>query len=157
MKNLLRDAPEVDTESADVSIERDKLLDQGCPLTPVLITLALKCFVSKLAGQLKQHDILVFKESVILCIQSEDLGEVIAAVKNRANKLFYIKELSSGNINREQLKRIGNEFKDENWDEMNAETYTEEELQASWSSRVYEEHDFVIHKEEDISVEGYGK
>ncbi|RXN25355.1 hypothetical protein ROHU_021556 [Labeo rohita] len=160
VKNLLRDAPEVDTGSVDVSIERNKLLDQGCPLTPVLITLALKCFVSELAGHLKQHDILVFKESVILCIQPEDLGEVIAAVKNRASDVFYIKELSSGNINCEQLKCIGNEFKDEDWDEMDAEIFvynTEEESQASWSSRAYEEHDFVIHKEEDITVEGDGR
>ncbi|KAL0166719.1 hypothetical protein M9458_038564, partial [Cirrhinus mrigala] len=159
VKNLLRDAPEVDTGSVDVSIERNKLLDQGCPLTPVLITLALKCLVSELAGHLKQHDILVFKESVVLCIQSEDLGELIAAVKNRTSEVFYIKELTSGNINCVQLKCIGNEFKDEDWDGMDAEIFvykTEEESEASWSGRVYEEHDFVIHKEEDITVEGDG-
>ncbi len=53
MKNILRDAPEVDTESVYVSIERDKLMDQGWPLTPFLISQALKCFVSELAGHLK--------------------------------------------------------------------------------------------------------
>lgn len=107
MKNLLRDAPEADTESVEVLIERDKLLDQGCPLTPVLITLALKCFVSALTGHLKQNDILVFKESVILCIQPEDLEEVIAAVRNRDNEVYYIKELSKGNVNGKQLKVLG--------------------------------------------------
>ncbi|KTF88678.1 hypothetical protein cypCar_00017675 [Cyprinus carpio] len=42
---------------------------------------------------------------------------------------------------------------------MDAETFvnTEEESEASWSSRVYEEHDFVIHKEENISVEDDGR
>ncbi|XP_016317950.1 uncharacterized protein LOC107670006 isoform X1 [Sinocyclocheilus anshuiensis] len=115
VKNLLRDAPEVDTESVAVSIERDKLLDQGCPLTPVLIMLALKCFGSALAGHLKQHDILVFKDSVILCIQPEDLEKVLAAVRERANEVFYIEELYRGNVNCKQLKCLGNESMAEDW------------------------------------------
>ncbi|XP_016425152.1 uncharacterized protein LOC107753515 isoform X1 [Sinocyclocheilus rhinocerous] len=115
VKNLLRDAPEVDTESVAVSIERDKLLDQGCPLTPVLIMLALKCFGSALAGHLKQHDILVFKDSVILCIQPEDLEKVLAAVRERANEVFYIEELYRGNVNGKQLKCLGNESMAEDW------------------------------------------
>ncbi len=161
VKNLLRDAPEVDTGSADVSIERDKLLDQGCPLTPVLITLALKCFASALAGRLKQHKILFFQESMILCIQPEHLEKIIAAVKKRANEVFYIKELSKGNVEGEQLKYIENERE--------AETLMdniEEESEASWSKtnkgnkerRVCEEHDFVsMIREEDISVESDGR
>lgn len=115
VKNLLRDAPEVDTESVDDSSERDKLLDQGCPLTPVLIMLALKCFGSALAGHLKQQDILVFKESVILCIQPEDLEKVLAAVRERANEVFYIEELHRGNVNGKQLKCLGNESMAEDW------------------------------------------
>ncbi|XP_026087692.1 uncharacterized protein LOC113062214 isoform X2 [Carassius auratus] len=159
VKNLLRDAPEADTESVDDSSERDKLLDQGCPLTPVLIMLALKLFGSALAGHLKQQDILVFKESVILCIQPEDLEKVLAAVMERANEVFYVKELYRGNFNGEQLKCIGNEFKDKDCAEMDAETFvnTEEESKASWTSREDEEDDFVIHKEENISVEGDGR
>ncbi len=90
VKNILRDAPEVETESVHVSVERDKLLDQGCPLTPVLITLALKCFASALAGRLKQHEVLLFKENVILFIQPEDLEEIMSVVRKRANEVFYI-------------------------------------------------------------------
>ncbi|RXN13072.1 hypothetical protein ROHU_029204 [Labeo rohita] len=166
MKNLLRDAPKVDSEFADVSVERDKLLDQGCPLTPVLITLALKCFASALAGHLKQHDILVFKESMILCIQPEDLEKITAAVKNRANEVFYIKELSRGNVDGEKLKYVENESKAGDWYEREAERLmdnTEQESEASWSKTnkgnnersVCEEHDFVsVMQREDISVEG---
>ncbi|ROL45737.1 hypothetical protein DPX16_11432 [Anabarilius grahami] len=171
VKNLLRDAPEVGTEPVDVSIERDKLLDQGCPLTPVLITLALKCFASALAGRLKQNDILVFKESVILCIQPEDLEKVIAAVRNRDNEVYYIKELSKGNINGKQLKCLESESKDEDWNKRKEETLvynTEDELEASWSKmdkgntkrRLCEEHDFfqsIINEEKDILMEGDGR
>ncbi|XP_050992026.1 uncharacterized protein LOC127181375 isoform X2 [Labeo rohita] len=131
VKNLLRDAPEVDTKSADVLIERDKLLDQGCPLTPVLITLALKCFASALVEHLKQHDILVFKESVILCIQPEDLENVVAAVRNKANDVFYIKELYRGNVNAKQLKCLGKESTAEDWKKKEAET-----LKGNAESRV---------------------
>lgn len=48
-------------------------------------------------------------ESVILCILPEDLEEVIAAVRNRDNEVYYIKELSKGNVNGKQLKCLGNE------------------------------------------------
>ncbi|XP_048058480.1 uncharacterized protein LOC125275519 [Megalobrama amblycephala] len=171
VKNLLRDAPEVGTEPVDVSIERDKLLDQGCPLTPVLITLALKCFASALAGHLKQNDILVFKESVILCIQPEDLEEVIAAVRNTDNEVYYIKELSKGKMNGKQLKCLESESKDEDWDKRKEETLvhnTEDESEASWSKmdkgntkrRVCEERDFfqsIINEEKDILMEGDGR
>ncbi len=120
MKNLLRDAPEVDTGSADVLIERDKLLDQGCPLTLVLITLALKCFASALVVSLKQHNILVCKERVILYIQPEDLENVIAAVRNRANEVFYIKKLYRGNVNGKQF--MGNKSTAEDCKKREAET-----------------------------------
>ncbi|CAM4637648.1 unnamed protein product [Leuciscus chuanchicus] len=170
VKNLLRDAPEAETESVEASIERDKLLDQGCPLTPVLITLALKCFASALAGRLKQNDILVFKESVILCVQPEDLEEVIAAVRNRDNQVYYIKELSKGNVDGKQLQCLGNEPKDEDWNKRKEETLAhniEEESEASLSKmekgnterRVCEEHDIwsIINKEKYILMEGDGR
>ncbi|XP_039534557.1 uncharacterized protein LOC120483545 isoform X2 [Pimephales promelas] len=164
VKNLLRDAPEADTESVDASAERDKLLDQGCPLTPVLITLALKCFASAIAGSLQQKHILVFKQSVILCIQPEDLQKVIAAVRNTANEMYYIKELSKGNVDDKKLKCLGNESNDEEWNKREEETLshnTEEDSEASWSKpdnsnrRVYEERDF--NEKKDILMEGDGR
>ncbi len=89
-ENLLRDAPDV-----NVSRKRYKLLDQGCPLTPVLKTLALKCFASTLPC----NRILVFQESMILSIQPEDFEDVIAAVKNRFNDEWEYKELHRGIVN----------------------------------------------------------
>ncbi|XP_077051271.1 uncharacterized protein LOC143701662 isoform X2 [Siphateles boraxobius] len=169
VKNLLRDSPE--TESVGFSIERDKLLDQGCPLTPVLITLALKCFASALVGRLKQKDILVFKQSVILCIQPEDLKKVITAVKSRDNEVYYIKELSKGNVDGKQLKCLENESsKDEDWNKRKKEKlvhYTEEESEASWfktdkintERRVCEDRDIWSIKNEKkyILMEGDGR
>jgi len=139
-------------------------------LTPVLITLALKCFASALAGSLQQKHILVFKQSVILCIQPEDLEEVIAAVRNTANEMYYIKELSKGNADDKKLKCLGNEPNDEDWNKREEETLahnTEEESEASWSKpdksnterRVCEERDFwsIINEKKDILMEGDGR
>uniref|UniRef100_A0A8C1GGZ9 DUF4806 domain-containing protein n=1 Tax=Cyprinus carpio TaxID=7962 RepID=A0A8C1GGZ9_CYPCA len=163
VKNLLRDAPEVDTESVDVSIERDKLLDQGCPLTPVLIMLALKCFGSALAGHLKQQDILVFKDSVILCTQPEDLEKVLAAVRERANEVFYIEELYRGNVNGKQLKCLGNESMPEDWKKREAETLMNSIQykmdKGNTESRVCEQFDFwsVINEHKEILMEDGGR
>ncbi|CAM4637716.1 unnamed protein product [Leuciscus chuanchicus] len=151
VKNLLRDAPESESESVDVSIERDKLLDQGCPLTPVLITLALKCFASAmLTGCLKKNDILVFIQSVILCIQPEDLEKVITAVKSRDKEVYDTVELFRGNVNDKQLKYLENESEDEASDQC---------LKTSEGNWVFDECDFlsIINEEEDISMESDGR
>ncbi|XP_051527702.1 nuclear GTPase SLIP-GC-like isoform X2 [Myxocyprinus asiaticus] len=118
VENLLRDAEEVtlDTESVDFSVQKYKLLHQGCPLTPVLITLALKSYALELFGHLPIHAILVFKQSVIICLQREDLDEVNAVVENTTNELYDIGILSKGNGEPFQLSCLGEESKDEEWE-----------------------------------------
>ncbi|ROL45734.1 hypothetical protein DPX16_11429 [Anabarilius grahami] len=162
VKNLLRDAADVDNESVDVSHERDKLLDQGCPLTSVLITLALKCFASAVAEHLKiKNDIQVFRESVIVCIQPEDLEDVMTAVKSRYNEVYDTVELFRGNVNDEQLKCLENESEAETETNVNN---TEEEaqdkcLKMGRGNRVCEERDLlsIINEEQDISMESNGR
>ncbi|XP_048058921.1 uncharacterized protein LOC125275737 [Megalobrama amblycephala] len=161
VKNLLRDAADVDNESVDVSDERDKLLDQGCPLTSVLITLALKCFASALAGHLKiKNYIQVFRESVIVCIQPEDVEDVMTAVKSR-DDVYDTVVLFRGNFNDEQLKCLENESEAETETNVNN---TEEEaedkcLKMGRGNRECEERDLlsIMNEEEDISMESNGR
>ncbi|KAI2653071.1 putative 149 kDa protein [Labeo rohita] len=80
-----------DTE--DFSAQKDNLLCQGCPLTPVLILSKLKCYALKLCKNLENYAIHVFKSSVIVCIPPEDLDKV-NTMANRTNEEYDIQTLS---------------------------------------------------------------
>uniref|UniRef100_A0A8B9LY89 DUF4806 domain-containing protein n=1 Tax=Astyanax mexicanus TaxID=7994 RepID=A0A8B9LY89_ASTMX len=89
MENLLRNAEDFDSDgnTSEFSSEKCKKLCQGCPLTPVLMTLILKSISSNLFGHSEQHKILVFKQSVIVCVPTEDQDKVKASLMNRLNDL----------------------------------------------------------------------
>ncbi|KAI4879024.1 hypothetical protein NFI96_024224, partial [Prochilodus magdalenae] len=82
LENLLRNS-----DDSECSPETYKHLRQGCPLTPVLMTLVLKSISSKLIGHLEQHRLLVFRQSVIVCVRQEDQDEVEATLVNLSDHL----------------------------------------------------------------------
>ncbi|KAI4885684.1 hypothetical protein NFI96_002643 [Prochilodus magdalenae] len=82
LENLLRNS-----DDSECSPETYKHLRQGCPLTPVLMTLVLKSISSKLIGHLEQYRILVFRQSVIVCVRQEDQDEVEATLVNLSDHL----------------------------------------------------------------------
>ncbi|XP_056596860.1 nuclear GTPase SLIP-GC-like isoform X2 [Triplophysa dalaica] len=74
---------------------------QGCPLTPVLITLALKCYASQLFQGLENPVFYIFKLSVIVCFLPEDQDRVHAIVRNRSDEEYDIVKLHRGNVDRQ--------------------------------------------------------
>ncbi|XP_048056938.1 uncharacterized protein LOC125274608 isoform X2 [Megalobrama amblycephala] len=143
IENLLSDAKDY------FSVEKYKLLHQGCPLTPGLITLALKSYTSQLFGHLENSGVFIFKQSVIVCFQPEDLEKVKATVEDNTNEVCEIEILSRGNGELLQLNCIGNDCKDEDWENSNADIFgnSDEESEENCSkaderddgSKVYEE------------------
>ncbi|XP_057210622.1 nuclear GTPase SLIP-GC-like isoform X1 [Triplophysa rosa] len=83
------------------NVEDTSVPCQGCPLTPVLITLALKCYASQLFQHLEKHVFFIFKLSVIVCFPPEDQDRVHAIVTNRTDEEYDIVMLHRGNVDRQ--------------------------------------------------------
>ncbi|XP_051728040.1 nuclear GTPase SLIP-GC-like isoform X3 [Ctenopharyngodon idella] len=158
IENLLSDAKE------HFSVEKYKLLHQGCPLTPGLITLALKSYASQLFGHLEKSGVFIFKQSVIVCFQPEDLEMVKATVENNTNEVYEMEILSRGNGELLQLNSLGHDCKDEDWEKWDTDIFgnNDEESEENCSeadekddgSKVYEEIEFESKiYEEDESME----
>ncbi len=88
----------------------------GCPLAPVLISLALKCFASELFKNLEKHAFYVFKQSVIVCVLPEDLHQVHAIVRNSTDEEYDIVILPRGNDEPLQETNLDSESEMEEWD-----------------------------------------
>ncbi|XP_043073005.1 uncharacterized protein LOC122323324 [Puntigrus tetrazona] len=115
IENLLSDA------NQDFSVEKYKVLHQACPLTTELITLALKSYGSQIFGHLENVGVFIFKQSVIVCFQPEDLDKVKATMEDSTNELYEMEILSRGNDELLQLNCLGNDCKDEDFDEWDME------------------------------------
>ncbi len=89
---------------------------QGCPLTPVLISLTLKCFASELFKNLEKHAFYVFKQIIIVCILPEDLHQVHAIVRNSTDKEYDVVILPRGNGESLQENNLDSESEMEDWD-----------------------------------------
>ncbi|XP_050992005.1 uncharacterized protein LOC127181368 isoform X1 [Labeo rohita] len=135
IENLLSDA------SKDFSDEKYKVLHQGCPLTPGLLMLALKSYATQLFGHLENFGVFIFKQSVIVCFQSDDLEIVKATVESSTNEVYEIEILSGGNGELLQLTCLG---KDEDWDEWITEAFGNNEAES-------EENDFKADERDDES------
>ncbi|KTG43767.1 hypothetical protein cypCar_00023669 [Cyprinus carpio] len=142
IENLLNDAKE------DFSVEKYKVLHQCCPLTPGLITLALKSYASQLFDHLENFGIFIFKQSVIVCFQPEDLDKVKAIVKDSASDVYEMEILSRGNGKLLQLNCSGNDCKDEDCDKWYMETFLNKEEKSAvdewddgteYKSKIYDE------------------
>ncbi len=133
IENLLNDAKE------DFSVEKYKVLHQGSPLTPGLITLALKSYATQLFGHLENFGVFIFKQSVIVCFQSDDLDIVKATVEKSTNEVYEIEILSRGNGELLQLNCLG---KYEDWDVWITETFGNNEAES-------EENGFKADKRDD--------
>ncbi|XP_059365194.1 uncharacterized protein LOC132104034 isoform X1 [Carassius carassius] len=125
IENLLNDAEE------DFSVEKYKVLHQCCPLTPGLITLALKSYASQLFDHLENFGIFTFKQSVIVCFQPEDLDNVKATVKNSVSDVYEMEILSRGNGELLRLNCSGNDCKDEDCDDWYMETFLNNEEKSA--------------------------
>lgn len=89
---------------------------QGCPLTPVLITLALKCYTSQLFQDLQKHFIFFFKQSVIVGFQPEDQDRLHDIVPNRTDEEYDIVILHRRNgDNQTDGAESDESFDDINW------------------------------------------
>ncbi|XP_057211689.1 uncharacterized protein LOC130567524 isoform X2 [Triplophysa rosa] len=95
------------------NVEDTSVPCQGCPLTPVLITLALKCYASQLFQDLEKH-VFIFKQSVIVCFPPEDQVKVQAIVTYSTDEEYDIVMLHRGNGEPFHLNRVGREPED--WD-----------------------------------------
>ncbi|XDV34051.1 hypothetical protein PO909_004261 [Leuciscus waleckii] len=147
IENLLSDAKE------DFSVEKYKLLHQGCPLTPGLIMLALKSYASQLFGHLEKSGVFIVKQSVIVCFQPEDLEMVKATVENNTTEVYEIEILSKGNDELLQLNCLGIYAKDEDWDKESEENCSKTDERDD-GNKVYEESEYESKiSEEDESME----
>ncbi|KAL1277455.1 hypothetical protein QQF64_024128 [Cirrhinus molitorella] len=100
----------------DLSAEMDSLPRQGCPLTSVLISLALKSFASKLFRNLGKPVFYVFKHSVIVCVLPEDLDQVRAIARNSTDEQYDIVILPRENGEPLQENNLDSESEMEDWD-----------------------------------------
>ncbi|XP_056124293.1 nuclear GTPase SLIP-GC-like [Rhinichthys klamathensis goyatoka] len=147
IENLLSDAKE------HFSVEKYKLLHQGCPLTPGLIMLALKSYASQLFGHLEKSGVFIFKQSVIVCFQPEDLEMVKATVENNTTEVYEIEILSKGNGELLKLNCLGIYAKDEDWDKESEENCSKAD-EMDDGSKVYQESEYESKiSEEDESME----
>uniref|UniRef100_A0AAR2IY00 exodeoxyribonuclease III n=1 Tax=Pygocentrus nattereri TaxID=42514 RepID=A0AAR2IY00_PYGNA len=143
LENLIR--------HTECSPESYKQLCQGCPLTPVLLTLILKSISSNLIGHLEQHRILVFRQSIIICVQVEDQDTIEATLMNLSN------DLGMSDIVVRSRKN-GFQYEFENWDvefESDDEkqfTSGDEDGVENWSERDKSDGTYHESDHEDVSM-----
>ncbi|XP_026087681.1 uncharacterized protein LOC113062213 isoform X2 [Carassius auratus] len=147
IENLLNDAEE------DFSVEKYKVLHQSCPLTPGLITLALKSYASQLFDNLENFGIFIFKQSVIVCFQPEDLDNVKATVKNSVSDVYEMEILSRGNGELLQLNCSGNDFKDEDSNDWYIDTFQKNEEKSAEICTQLDERDAGTECDENESMD----
>ncbi|XP_039534551.1 nuclear GTPase SLIP-GC-like isoform X1 [Pimephales promelas] len=144
IENLLSDANVL-------NVEKYKRLHQGCPLTPGLLMLALKSYASQLFGHLEKSGVFIFKQSVIVYFQPEDLDMVKATVESNTTEVYEIEILSKGND--ELLKCLEIYAKDEDWDKESEENSSKAD-EMDDGSKVYQKSEYESKiSEEDESME----
>lgn len=115
--------------------------------------LALKSYASPLFGHLEKSRDFIFKQSVIVCFQPEDLEMVKATVENNTTEVYEIEILSKGNGELLQLNCLGIDAKDEDWDKESEENCSKADGRDD-GSKVYEESEYESKiSEEDESME----
>ncbi|KAL6461177.1 hypothetical protein MHYP_G00311430 [Metynnis hypsauchen] len=150
LENLLRHS-----EDTECSPESYKQLCQGCPLTPVLLTLILKSISSNLFGHLEQHRILVFRQSIIICVQLEDQDKTEATLMDLSNDLGMSDIVVRSRKNGFQTVRE-NPF--ENWDvEFESDNTThftseDEDGVENWSEQDESDETYQESDHEDMSM-----
>ncbi|KAL7826425.1 hypothetical protein AOLI_G00316340 [Acnodon oligacanthus] len=150
LENLLRH-----TEDTECSPESYKQLCQGCPLTPVLLTLILKSISSNLFGHLEQHRILVFRQSIIICVKLLDQDKIEATLMDLSNDLGMSDIVVRSRKNGCQIVRL-EEF--ENWDaefESDNETHFtsgDEDGVENWSEQDNSDETYQESDHEDVSM-----
>lgn len=113
-----------------------------------VLALALKSYASQLFGHLENFGVFIFKQSVIVCFQPEDLDKVKAIVKDSTSDVYEMEILSRGNGKLLQLNCSGNDCKDEDCDKWYMETFLNKEEKSAvdewddgteYKSKIYDE------------------